>query len=76
VPAEEVEAERATLEQITRAEGKPEAALEKIVDGRLGGWFKERVLLEQSFVRDEKQTIAQLLGDARVIRFAQVVIGG
>jgi elongation factor Ts len=76
VPAEEVEAERATLEQITRAEGKPEAALEKIVDGRLGGWFKERVLLEQGFVRDEKQTIAQLLGDARVIRFAQVVIGG
>jgi elongation factor Ts len=76
VPADDVERERATLVDITRAEGKPEAALDKIVEGRLTGWFKERVLLEQGFVRDEKRTIAQLLGDARVVRFAQVVIGG
>jgi elongation factor Ts len=76
VPADEVEAERATLTDITRAEGKPENALEKIVEGRLTGWFKERVLLEQNFVRDEKQTIQQLLGNASIVRFAQVVIGG
>ena len=45
VPEAEVAAERATLEQISRNEGKPEAALEKIVEGRMTGWFKERVLL-------------------------------
>lgn len=76
VPAAEVEAERQTLIDITKAEGKPEAAWDKIVEGRLTGWFKERVLLEQNFVRDEKQTISQLLGNATLVRFDQIVIGG
>jgi elongation factor Ts len=76
VPAEKVAAERETLEGITRAEGKPEAALEKIVSGKLDGWYRDQVLLEQKFVRDEKQTIQQVLGDATIVRFAQVVIGG
>jgi len=75
VPAPEIAAERATLEELSRNEGKPEAALEKIVEGRMNGWFKERVLLEQAYVRDEKRTIAQLVGDAKVVAFAQVVIG-
>ncbi len=75
VPAEATEAERQTLENITRAEGKPEAAMGKIVDGRLTGWFKERVLLEQAYVKDEKQTITQLLGGATIVGFSQVVIG-
>ena len=75
VPESEIAAERETLTAVTRAEGKPEAALEKIVDGRLGGWFAERVLLEQKFVRDEKQTITALLGGAELVRFAQVYIG-
>jgi elongation factor Ts len=75
VPAEDVEKERQTLLEITKAEGKPEQAWPKIVDGRLNGWFKERVLLEQNFVRDEKQTIEKLLGDATIVRFAQVYIG-
>lgn len=75
VPASEVEAERKTVEEISRNEGKPEAALDKVVEGRLGGWFKERVLLEQSYVKDEKQTIAQLLGTASIVSFAQVLIG-
>ncbi|CAN5710170.1 translation elongation factor Ts [soil metagenome] len=75
VPADQVAEERATLESITRAEGKPEAAMDKIVEGRLTGWFKDQVLLEQGFVRDEKQTVAQLLGDAELVRFVQVVIG-
>jgi elongation factor Ts len=75
VPEAEVAEERATLESITRAEGKPEAAVEKIVEGRLTGWFKERVLLEQGFVKDEKTTIKALLGDADVVRVAQVVVG-
>ena len=76
VPEAEVAAERETLEGITRAEGKPEAAIDKIVEGRLSGWFKDRVLLEQPYVKDDKQTIAQLLGGASIVRFAQVAIGG
>jgi elongation factor Ts len=76
VPEDAIAAEREALEAITRNEGKPEAALPKIVDGKLDGWFRESVLLEQKFVRDEKQTIKQLLGDAKIIRFAQVIIGG
>ncbi len=76
VPQAEVDAERATVEEISRNEGKPEAALPKIIEGRLNGWFKERVLLEQSYVKDEKQTITQLLGNATITAFAQVVIGG
>lgn len=78
VPADEVERERATLEATTRAEGKPEAAMAKIVEGRLAGWYKRTpggVLVEQAFARDEKVTVGQLLGSARVVRFAQVVVG-
>ncbi len=76
VPAAEVEAERATVEEISRNEGKPEAALPKIIEGRLNGWFKERVLLEQAYVKDEKQTIEQFLHGATISAFAQVVVGG
>ncbi len=76
VPAAEVEAERKTVEEITRNEGKPEAAVPKIVEGRLNGWFKERVLLEQPYVKDEKETVAQFLKGATVSAYAQVVIGG
>jgi elongation factor Ts len=78
VPAEVVAEERETLLNITKAEGKPEQAWPKIVEGRLNGWYKERVLLEQPFVRDEKQTVAQLAagGEAEIVRFAQLFIGG
>ena len=76
VPASEVDAERKTVEEISRNEGKPEAALPKIIEGRLNGWFKERVLVEQSFVKDEKQTIQQFLGSATIVSFAQVVVHG
>ena len=75
VPAEVVAAERQTLETISRNEGKPEAALEKIVDGRLGGYFKTVALLDQPYAKDDKQTITQLLGGATVVEFAQVEIG-
>jgi elongation factor Ts len=75
VPEADVAAERATLTEITRNEGKLEAARDKIVEGRMNGWFKERVLLDQSYVRDEKQTVAALLGSARIVAFAQVVVG-
>jgi elongation factor Ts len=75
VPEADVAAERETLTTISRNEGKPEAAMEKIVEGRMTGWFRERVLLDQAYVRDEKQTIAGMLGSARIVSFAQVVIG-
>ena len=79
VPAAEADAERAALEAQTRNEGKPEAALGKIVDGKLNGWYKRvpgGVLLEQPYARDEKVTVQQLLGDASIVRFAQVLVGG
>jgi elongation factor Ts len=75
VPAETVAAERETLETISRNEGKPEQAIQKIVEGRLDGFFRENALLEQKFVKDEKQTIVGLLGDATITRFTQVEIG-
>jgi len=75
VPESEVAAERETVEKIARNEGKPDAALPKIVEGRLNGWYKERVLVDQAYVKDEKQTIAKLLGSASVTAFAQVVVG-
>jgi elongation factor Ts len=75
VPADVVDHERQTLEAISRNEGKPEKALPKIVEGRLGGFFKEVALLEQPYAKDDKQTISQLLGGARIVRYAQVEIG-
>jgi elongation factor Ts len=75
VPVEEVTREREVLENLTRNEGKPEQAIPKIVEGRLNGFFAEQCLLEQKFVRDNKVTIAQLIGDATIIRFAQLLIG-
>jgi elongation factor Ts len=75
VPQADIDEERATLEGITRAEGKPEQAMEKIVTGRLNAWFKDQVLLEQPYAKDDKQSITQLLGGATIARFAQVYIG-
>jgi elongation factor Ts len=75
VPAEVVAAERATQEQITRNEGKPEAALPKIVEGRMGGFFKSICLNEQEWAKDNKLTIKQLVGSGSITRFAQVEIG-
>jgi elongation factor Ts len=79
VPADDVARERAILEAQTREEGKPEAALEKIVDGKLNGFFKTVSLLEQPFVKDQKTTIKALVdglgGNAQVRRFARVKIG-
>jgi len=76
VPDAEVAAERETVERISRNEGKPEAALPKIVEGRMNGWFKERVLLEQAYAKDEKRTVADVIGAAQIERFAQVEVGG
>ena len=75
VPADVVTAERQTLETISRNEGKPEAALPKVIEGRMQGFFKGIVLVDQPYAKDDKQSIAQLLGDARIVAYAQVEIG-
>jgi elongation factor Ts len=75
VPAEVVEAERQTLTTLTINEGKPEQAVPKIVEGRLNGFFKDVCLLEQPYAKDDKQSVQQVIGDADIIRFAQVEIG-
>lgn len=66
VPAETVENERRIADETARAEGKPEAALPKIVEGRLTGFFKEIVLLDQPFAKDPKQTVGKVLESAGV----------
>ena len=75
VPADEVEEERKTLEAISRNEGKPEAALPKIIDGRMHGFFKDVALLDQPYAKDDKKSITQYIGDAKIVRYAQVEIG-
>ena len=75
VPDEVVAAERATLEAVTRNEGKPEQAIGKIVEGRVTGFYKDVALLEQPYAKDDKQTVAQIIGAAKILRFAQVEIG-
>lgn len=64
VPADIVEKEREIAEATTREEGKPEAALPKIVEGRLNGFFKSIVLLEQASLSDSKKTVKQVAEEA------------
>lgn len=75
VPADVIAAERATLETVTRNEGKPEAAIGKIVDGRVQGFFKDICLLEQPYAKDDKQSVAQVVGKSTIVRYSQVEIG-
>ncbi len=69
--------ERRIAEETSRAEGKPEQALPKIVEGRLGGFFKDVVLLEQPSVSDSKKTVKALLDEAgvTVTRFVRFEVG-
>lgn len=77
VPAERVEAERRIVEEITRQEGKPEAALPKIVEGRLNAFYKQVVLLEQEYSRDPKFSISQIAQNAglTLLDFARFKVG-
>jgi elongation factor Ts len=77
VPADMVEKERRIAEQITRDEGKPEQAIPKIVEGRLNAFFKDVVLTEQAFVKDQKTTIKQVLAQngVTVTGFARFQVG-
>ncbi|MBX3067497.1 MAG: elongation factor Ts [Microbacteriaceae bacterium] len=77
VPAEDVEKEREIVMEISRNEGKPEAALAKVVEGRLGAFFKQIALLEQDYAKDNKLSIKQVLADAglTVTGFARFKVG-
>ena len=77
VPAETVASERHIAEETARNEGKPEGALPRIIEGRVNGFFKETVLLEQAFAKDQKKTVAQVLAEVggTVTAFARFRVG-
>ncbi|MEU9878899.1 translation elongation factor Ts [Streptomyces phaeochromogenes] len=77
VPADVVESERRVAEETTRAEGKPEAALPKIVEGRVNGFFKEATLLGQPYALDQKKSVQKILDEAGVTlkRFVRIKVG-
>ncbi len=64
VPADLIEKERRIAEETAREEGKPEASLSKIIEGRVTGFVKEVSLIEQSFAKDAKKTVKQILDEA------------
>ena len=77
VPADVVEHERQVAEETSKAEGKPEAALPKIVEGRLNGFFKENVLLDQAYAKDPKTTVEKVVAatGGAVTAFARFRVG-
>jgi elongation factor Ts len=77
VPAEVVESERRIAEETARNEGKPEQALPRIIEGRVNGFFKDAVLVEQPSVHDQHKTVGQVLSEAgvTVTRFARFEVG-
>lgn len=77
VPAETVASERRIAEETSRNEGKPEAALPKIIEGRLGGFFKDVVLFDQPLAKDPKKTVTQVLAEAKgsVTEFVRFRVG-
>jgi elongation factor Ts len=64
VPSDEVDKERAIVTEIAKNEGKPEAALSKIIEGRLTGYFKQVALLDQDYAKDNKLSVKKVLADA------------
>ena len=77
IPAETVENERRIVEEISRGEGKPEAALPKIIEGRLAAFFKQVALLDQDYAKDNKLSVRKVLADAglTVTGFARFKVG-
>ncbi|MDF9815957.1 translation elongation factor Ts [Streptomyces sp. SPB162] len=77
IPADVLENERRVAEATAREEGKPEAALARIVEGRVTGYVKENSVLEQSFAKDSKKTVQKVLDEAGVTlkRFARFRVG-
>jgi elongation factor Ts len=77
VPTEAVDNERRIVEEISRGEGKPEAALPKIIEGRLGAFYKQVALLEQDYAKDNKLSVGKVAIDAglTITGFARFKVG-
>ena len=83
VPEDLVAAERETLRRQAKEEGKPDAVIDKIVEGRLGKFYQDIVLLEQPYIKDDKKTVEELVKEAvatlgeniQVGSFARIAIG-
>jgi elongation factor Ts len=83
LPADLVASERAIFAEQVRAEGKPEAIVEKIVEGKLNKWYSEVALMDQPYVKDDKKTVGTLLQEAigkmgeniQIRRFAKYRLG-
>ena len=77
VPAETVESERRIAEQTAREEGKPEQAIPRIIEGRVGAFYKDFVLVEQPSVTDQKKTVKKVLDEAgiTVTKFVRFEVG-
>nr|HQV17191.1 elongation factor Ts [Gordonia sp. (in: high G+C Gram-positive bacteria)] len=77
VPADVVENERRIAEETAKAEGKPEQALPKIVEGRVNGFYKDVVLIDQAYVKDSKKTVKNVLDEAgaTVVTFTRFEVG-
>ena len=77
VPEADVEKEREIVTEISRNEGKPEAALPKIVEGRVNAFFKQVALLDQDYAKDNKQSVAKVAADAglTLTGFARFKVG-
>ncbi|MFC4425681.1 translation elongation factor Ts [Deinococcus navajonensis] len=75
VNSTDIEKEREILTNKALNEGKPQQIVEKIVEGQIGKFYSEKVLPEQSFVKDNSLTVAKYLGDATVKRFVRFEIG-
>lgn len=77
VPEADVEKEREIVTEISRNEGKPEAALPKIVEGRVNAFFKQVALLDQDYAKDNKLSVAKVASDAglTLTDFARFKVG-
>lgn len=77
VPVDVIEKERKLFEEMTREEGKPEAAISKIVDGRVNGWYKDFTLLQQQFVKDSKKSVGKYAEEngVQVLAFVRFKVG-
>lgn len=77
VPEEAVNKERETLAEMTRAEGKPEKIIDKIVEGRMGSFYKQYCLLEQDFAKDPKKSVREVVNSSggKVEAFARFHVG-
>jgi len=79
IPSEVLEREKRILAEQTRQEGKPEHMIDRIVEGKLGRFYQEKVLLEQPFIKDEKKSVKQYISEGGlnfgVVRFVRFEVG-